>query len=78
LNDSDLRKIKLQGPSFKTIENKKARYCGLFCSLELVVSKFGFGASGRNRTDTLLRAPDFESGASTNSATLADLLKRIL
>ncbi len=30
-----------------------------------------FGTSGRTRTDTLLRAPDFESGASTNSATLA-------
>lgn len=29
------------------------------------------GTRGRTRTDTLLRAPDFESGASTNSATLA-------
>jgi hypothetical protein len=29
------------------------------------------GASGRTRTDTLLRAADFESAASTNFATLA-------
>jgi hypothetical protein len=42
--------------------NKKARKNAGFLA---------FGASGRTRTDTLLRAPDFESGASTNSATLA-------
>lgn len=29
------------------------------------------GASGENRTHTLLLRPDFESGASTNSATEA-------
>jgi hypothetical protein len=29
------------------------------------------GAGGRNRTDTLLPEPDFESGASTSSATPA-------
>ena len=33
--------------------------------------ELGFGTSGRTRTDTILRSPDFESGASTNSATLA-------
>ena len=30
-----------------------------------------FGAGGRNRTDTPLREPDFESGASTSSTTPA-------
>ena len=30
-----------------------------------------FGTSGRTRTDTLLRARDFESRVSTNSTTLA-------
>ena len=32
-----------------------------------------FGTSGRTRTDTLLRARDFESRVSTNSTTLAFL-----
>ena len=32
-----------------------------------------FGTSGRTRTDTLLRAGDFESPVSTNSTTLAYL-----
>lgn len=31
----------------------------------------GIGASGRTRTDTLLRAADFESATSTNFVTLA-------
>jgi hypothetical protein len=30
-----------------------------------------YGASGRSRTDTSLRIPDFESGASTSSTTEA-------
>ena len=38
---------------------------------------FYFGARGRNRTGTLLPARDFESRASTNSATRA-LLKNTL
>ena len=38
---------------------------------------FEFGAVGRTRTGTLLRAADFESAASANSATSAGLrLKR--
>ena len=45
------------------IGNKKRAY--------IAVSPFKFGTSGRTRTDTILRSPDFESGASTNSATLA-------
>ena len=39
--------------------------------LEEVWDKKEVGAEGRGRTDTLLRAPDFETGASANSATSA-------
>jgi hypothetical protein len=34
-------------------------------------SEYYIGAEGGTRTHTLLRAPDFESGASTNSTTPA-------
>ena len=34
-------------------------------------SKLQTGTEGRNRTDTPLQEPDFESGASTSSATPA-------
>src|SRR2546423_7719557 len=33
------------------------------------VAKIAIGAPGRTRTSTMLPPPDFESGASTNSAT---------
>ena len=40
-------------------------------SLMRLDKKGGYGAGGGNRTHTLLRAADFESAASTNSATSA-------
>ncbi len=37
-----------------------------------------YGTEGRNRTGTSVRKPDFESGASTSSATPASYAARIV
>lgn len=42
------------------------------------MSQISGGASGRNRTDTSMKIMDFESIASTNSATEARVKLRIL
>ena len=39
------------------------------------VAKYLNGTEGRSRTDTVSPLPDFESGASTNSATPAQVSK---
>lgn len=38
---------------------------------ELNLEMLCYGTEGRNRTDTPVKEPDFESGASTSSATPA-------
>ncbi len=56
-----------------SLDNKKTRnaliHAGLWASLDFL--KLIDGARGRNRTGTLLPTRDFESRASTNSATRA-------
>jgi MHS family proline/betaine transporter-like MFS transporter len=44
---------------------------GLYLGLIAIIVLIYFGAEGRNRTDTMQASPDFESGASTSSATPA-------
>lgn len=50
--------------------NKNQRIVYLKESMRAVI-KLLIGTEGRTRTDTMSPSPDFESGASTNSATPA-------
>ena len=67
----------------KTLDDKKVKTKTLkaicFKGFRVLSNPFGLsnGTSGRTRTDTLLRATDFESVVSTNFTTLACMVKLI-